>query len=67
MIAMTLPGALFVLAVAASSIGLIAWLLAGAPDLQPRSAQRFGAFVREDPGWYPDEPRVRPLSVEECA
>lgn len=67
MLAGTLLNIAFLLGVTASSIGIIAWLLAGAPDLQPRSVAKLRALASEDEGWYPDEPVDRPHHLKESA
>lgn len=67
MLAVPILNVTFLLGVAASAIGLIAWLLAGAPDLQPRSVAKFRALVAEDEGWYPEEPVGRPQHLKESA
>lgn len=67
MLAVTILNVAFLLGVTASAIGLIAWLLAGAPDLQPRSVAKLRALASEDEGWYPEESVDRPHHLKESA
>jgi len=67
MLGVTVLNLAFLLAITASAIGLVAWLLAGAPDLPARSAAKLRSLVPDDEGWYPEEPVVLRRPEEECA
>ena len=65
MLAISLPGALFVLLVTAAAVGLIATLLAGAPDLQTRSLRASATPVSDVDASGSDPPEPRPVATPE--